>query len=52
MPLDKSGSDKALSTNIAREIKSGRKKDQAVAIAYSVQRKAKRETKRTSGNRK
>lgn len=42
MPLIKSGSDKARSANVAAEIRAGRSRDQALAIAYRVQRDAKR----------
>lgn len=45
MPLKKSPTNRARSENIRREIKSGRPVDQAVAIAYSVQREAKKEAK-------
>lgn len=38
MPLDKSGTKEARSKNIAELIHSGRPRDQAVAIAYSVER--------------
>lgn len=41
MPLKKSATNKARQENIRREIASGKKPSQAVAIAYSVQRKAK-----------
>lgn len=41
MPLIKSKTDKARSKNIATEIKAGTPPEQAKAIAYSVQRKAK-----------
>ena len=41
MPLVKSKSNKAFKENIKREIKSGKPKKQAVAIAYSVKRKSK-----------
>ena len=41
MPLVKGSSKKAFSTNIRREIASGKPQKQAVAIAYSVKRKAK-----------
>jgi hypothetical protein len=42
MPLDKSGSKAAFSDNVATEMTIGNKpQKQAVAIAYSVQRKAK-----------
>jgi hypothetical protein len=42
MPLSKGKSKKALSKNIATEVKSGKDPKQAVAIAYSVQSKAKK----------
>ena len=45
MPLIKSPSKKARQKNIAKEIASGKDPKQAVAIAYSVQRKAKRKGK-------
>ena len=41
MPLIKSKSKKAFKENVHREIKSGKPKKQAVAIAYSVKRKSK-----------
>lgn len=41
MPLVKSGSQKAFKENIRREIKAGRPKKQAVAIAYATKRKYK-----------
>lgn len=40
MPLIKSTSKKAMSTNIKKEIAAGKPQKQAVAIAYSVKRKA------------
>ena len=40
MPLVKSGSKKAMSENIRREMAAGKPQKQAVAIAYSVKRKA------------
>lgn len=40
MPLKKSKSKKAFSENIKAEIEAGRPQKQAVAIAYSVKRKA------------
>lgn len=40
MPLVKSPSDKARSENIAAEVRLGKPQAQAVAIGYSVQRKA------------
>jgi len=42
MPLIKSGSAKAVSENIKREKAAGKPQKQAVAIALSVQRKAKK----------
>jgi len=42
MPLIKSPSKKAFKENIKKEVKSGAPVKQAVAIAYSVQRKAKK----------
>jgi hypothetical protein len=44
MPLIKSTSKKAIGKNIATEIKSGRPPKQAAAIAYSVQREAKKKS--------
>lgn len=41
MPLVKGASNKARSENIRREIKAGKPRDQAAAIAYRVQREAK-----------
>jgi hypothetical protein len=56
MPLNQSSSEKARSENIATEIKAGKPRDQAIAIGYSVQRKASgkkthRETGRSTGRR-
>lgn len=42
MPLIKSGSKKAVSANIKKEIAAGKPRKQAIAIALNVQRKAKR----------
>jgi hypothetical protein len=42
MPLVKSKSKKAVGTNIKREIEAGKPQKQAVAIALSVQRRAKK----------
>jgi len=41
MPLVKSSSKKAFKTNVSREIKAGKSRKQALAIAYSVKRKYK-----------
>lgn len=46
MPLVKSASKKARSENIRREIEAGKPIKQAVAIGYSVQRKAKEKRKK------
>jgi hypothetical protein len=46
MPLIKSPSKNAFQRNIAAEIRSGKKPDQAAAIAYSVQREAKKRKKK------
>ncbi len=40
MPLKKSKSKKAFSANVAAEMNAGKPQKQAVAIAYSVKRKA------------
>lgn len=40
MPLKKSASKSAFTSNVKAEIKSGKPVNQAVAIAYSVKRKA------------
>lgn len=45
MPLMKSSSKKARNMNIKKEIESGKKPSQAVAIGYSVQRQAKKKGK-------
>ena len=45
MPLKKLSSKKAFQSNVRQEIKSGKPQKQAVAIAYSVQRKAKSKKK-------
>lgn len=45
MPLKKNKSNKVRSENIGMEIKAGKKPAQAEAIAYSVQRQAKKKKK-------
>ncbi len=42
MPLKKGSSKATISKNISTEIKAGRPKDQAVAIAYSMAKKPKK----------
>lgn len=41
MPLIKSKSKKAFKENVRKEMKAGKPKKQALAIAYSVKRKSK-----------
>lgn len=45
MPLKKSSSKKAFAQNVRAEMKAGKPPKQAVAIAYSVQREAKKKNK-------
>lgn len=42
MPLKKSASEKAFKQNVGTEVMSGKPVKQAVAIAYNVQRRAKK----------
>jgi hypothetical protein len=51
MPLDKSGSDESVGRNIKVEIDAGMPRKQAVAIALSVQRRAKSLPDRKKGGR-
>ena len=46
MPLKKSTSKKAFEQNVRAEIKAGKPKRQAVAIAYSVKREAQKSKKK------
>lgn len=45
MPLKKSSSKKAFKDNIRAEVKAGKPVKQALAIAYSVKKKAKKDKK-------
>jgi hypothetical protein len=45
MPLKKSSSQQAFNKNVRTEMKAGKPQKQAVAIAYSVQREAKKPAK-------
>lgn len=47
MPLKKGSSKKTIQSNIKTEIKSGKKPEQAVAIAYSIAKKSKRSPKKS-----
>lgn len=47
MPLKKSSSKKAFVGNLKAELKAGKPKDQALAIAYAVQRETKRKKARS-----
>jgi hypothetical protein len=51
MPLIKSTSKKAVGKNIATEIRAGRKPAQAAAIAYSVQREAKKSKAKSTASK-
>lgn len=49
MPLIKSKSNEAFVENIRREIRSGKPRKQAVAIAYSVKKAASKKSRRKRG---
>lgn len=51
MPLIKSSSKKAVGKNIKREMQAGKPQKQAVAIALSTQRRAKKGKKHASSHR-
>ena len=51
MPLIKSTSKKALSKNIATEVKAGRPVKQAVAISYATKRAAAKKTTKSKGKK-
>lgn len=48
MPLKKGYSEKTISENIATERRAGKPRNQAIAIAYDVARKAKRKRNKPS----
>ena len=52
MPLKEGASNKARETNIEKEIDAGKPPEQAVAIGYSVQRKAKHRAPRVPWGKK
>ena len=51
MPLDKSDSKRAFGKNVGAEIKAGKPKAQAVAIAYSEKRAAEKSHGHSKGGR-
>jgi uncharacterized protein YoaH (UPF0181 family) len=52
MPLKKSASKKAVSENIRREMAAGKPQKQAVAIALSVQREAKKKQPKSKAKKR
>lgn len=52
MPLMKSKSKKAFSTNIKREMEAGKPQKQAIAIAYSEKREAEKRDRKSSKKKK
>jgi hypothetical protein len=52
MPLKKGYGKKAISKNISTEIKAGRPKKQAIAIAMDVAKKAKKKAKKKGRKKK
>lgn len=51
MPLIKSTSKKAIGKNIATEIRAGKPPKQAAAIAYSMQREAKKDKAKSTARK-
>ena len=51
MPLKKGYSRETIGQNVSREMRRGRPQKQAVAIAYSIARKAKKAARRGSARR-
>jgi hypothetical protein len=51
MPLIKSTSKKAIGKNIATEIRAGKPPKQAAAIAYTVQREARKDKAKTTARK-
>jgi hypothetical protein len=52
MPLKKGGSDSIRNANIRREIKAGKPRKQAIAIAYAEQRRFRERQSHTKRKRK
>jgi hypothetical protein len=51
MPLKKSTSKEAFTSNVKAEVKAGKKPNQAVAIAYAVKREAAKKSSTTKGKK-